>query len=144
MILLVDNNDALEPDELVGLAPDLVVLSPGPGHPRDAGLCLSISDLLPETPILGVCLGHQALALGLGATVRRAPRPTHGRPHPVTRSGPKGTTAKPSSMATTIAVGANTNTARSANGGTQSCLVSNLSISAATCSAPKGPRRFGP
>lgn len=73
-------NDALAAEELGALSPRRVVLSPGPGHPRDAGLSLLASDLFPGTPLLGVCLGHQALALAAGARVERSPRPTHGRP----------------------------------------------------------------
>jgi len=72
-------NDALAPPLLAGLAPRRVVLSPGPGHPSGAGLSLLAPRLLPDTPLLGVCLGHQALALCHGARVVRAPRPTHGR-----------------------------------------------------------------
>lgn len=72
-------NDALSPAELVALRPRRVVLSPGPGHPRDARLSLLAPALLPEVPLLGVCLGHQALALAEGARVVRAPRPVHGR-----------------------------------------------------------------
>lgn len=78
--LLVVRNDALSPDELRALQPDHVVLSPGPGHPSQSGLSLQASDLFPATPLLGVCLGHQALGLAHGATIVPAPRPTHGRP----------------------------------------------------------------
>jgi para-aminobenzoate synthetase component II len=72
-------NDALAPGELRALEPRRVVLSPGPGHPSRSGLSLLAPGLLPDTPLLGVCLGHQALALCHGARVERAPRPTHGR-----------------------------------------------------------------
>jgi len=64
---------------LVEMQPDAVVLSPGPGHPRDAGCFTDLLDLLPdETPVLGVCLGHQALGLEQGGTVDRA-APVHGK-----------------------------------------------------------------
>ncbi len=76
----VVRNDALEPDDLVERAPSRVVLSPGPGHPRESRVSLLASERLPHTPILGVCLGHQALALAHGGQVGRSPRPTHGRP----------------------------------------------------------------
>jgi anthranilate synthase/aminodeoxychorismate synthase-like glutamine amidotransferase len=78
--LRVVRNDALLPDELAALQPDHVVLSPGPGHPSQSGLSLQASDLFPQTPLLGVCLGHQALGLTHGAKIVSAPRPTHGRP----------------------------------------------------------------
>ncbi len=75
----VVRNDALTPVGLAALAPRRVVLSPGPGHPRDARLSLAAPALLPHVPLLGVCLGHQVLALAEGGRVVRAPRPTHGR-----------------------------------------------------------------
>jgi len=64
---------------LARFAPDLVVLSPGPGRPEDAGMMVPWLRTAPEIPILGVCLGHQALALAAGGRVERAPRPVHGR-----------------------------------------------------------------
>ena len=65
--------------DLVAMRPDAVVLSPGPGHPRDAGCFTALLDALPhETPVLGVCLGHQALGLQCGGTVDRA-EPMHGK-----------------------------------------------------------------
>jgi anthranilate synthase component II len=64
---------------LVAMKPEAVVLSPGPGHPRDAGCFTELLDLLPDaTPVLGVCLGHQALGLECGGTVDRA-TPVHGK-----------------------------------------------------------------
>ena len=92
----VVRNDALAPDELRALRPRRVVLSPGPGHPSRAGLSLLAPELLPETPLLGVCLGHQALALCHGARVERAPRPTHGRAVEIHHTGEDLFTALPS------------------------------------------------
>ncbi|HEY7700580.1 MAG TPA: aminodeoxychorismate/anthranilate synthase component II [Vicinamibacteria bacterium] len=60
-------------------SPDLVVLSPGPGRPEEAGVMVPWLRTRPELPILGVCLGHQALAIAAGGRVERAPRPVHGR-----------------------------------------------------------------
>jgi anthranilate synthase component II len=65
--------------DLVAMKPEAVVLSPGPGHPRDAGCFTELLDRLPDaTPVLGVCLGHQALGLECGGTVGRA-TPVHGK-----------------------------------------------------------------
>ena len=58
----------------------LIVLSPGPGTPRDAGCCLDLIELaLGRVPVLGVCLGHQAIVLQAGGTVTRASEPVHGK-----------------------------------------------------------------
>jgi anthranilate synthase component 2 len=65
--------------DLVAMGPEAVVLSPGPGHPRDAGCFTELLATLPgATPVLGVCLGHQALGLQCGGTVDRA-EPVHGK-----------------------------------------------------------------
>jgi anthranilate synthase component II len=72
-------SDAKPAEELVTMQPDAVILSPGPGHPRDAGCFDALLHTLPErTPLLGVCLGHQSLGLGYGGTVDRA-TPVHGK-----------------------------------------------------------------
>jgi anthranilate synthase component 2 len=76
---LVVKSDERPAEELVALAPEAVILSPGPGHPRDAGCFTELLETLPaETPVLGVCLGHQALGLEQGGTVDRA-SPVHGK-----------------------------------------------------------------
>jgi anthranilate synthase component 2 len=75
----VVKSDERRAADLVALKPEAVVLSPGPGHPRDAGCFTELLDLLPDaTPVLGVCLGHQALGLECGGTVDRA-TPVHGK-----------------------------------------------------------------
>jgi anthranilate synthase component II len=75
----VVKSDALAAETLVDHHPDAVILSPGPGRPEDAGVFTSLLSLLPdETPVLGVCLGHQALGLVCGGTVDRA-TPVHGK-----------------------------------------------------------------
>lgn len=66
-------------EHLAELDPDLVLLSPGPGRPEDAGAMMPWLASDPDRPILGVCLGHQALALAAGGEVARAPRMAHGR-----------------------------------------------------------------
>jgi para-aminobenzoate synthetase component 2 len=77
----VRRNDEVDVDDVAALAPDGVLVSPGPGHPRDAGNCVSIIQYCAEQriPMLGVCLGHQALGEAFGATVSRAPELLHGR-----------------------------------------------------------------
>lgn len=64
---------------LEAMKPDLVVLSPGPGRPEDAGILVEWLRTDPSTPVLGICLGHQALAVAAGGDVGRAPAPVHGR-----------------------------------------------------------------
>lgn len=75
-------------EELVGLAPDGVILSPGPGRPEQAGCFMELIRALPEsTPLLGVCLGHQALGAAYGAKVGRAPEPVHGKVSRINHDG---------------------------------------------------------
>ena len=75
----VVKSDEKPAEELVRMKPDAVVLSPGPGHPRDAGCFTALLEQLPETtPVLGVCLGHQAIGLEAGGTVERT-TPMHGK-----------------------------------------------------------------
>src|SRR5919202_3440882 len=78
---VVVRNDEVTWDDVVRLDPDNVVISPGPGRPerpRDAGVSLEVLRRA-EVPVLGVCLGHQALAYAFGGTVEHAPEPMHGR-----------------------------------------------------------------
>jgi anthranilate synthase component 2 len=76
---VVVKSDAKPADELVAMKPDAVVLSPGPGHPRNVGTFTDLLELLPtSTPVLGVCLGHQAIGLEAGGTVDRT-TPMHGK-----------------------------------------------------------------
>ena len=76
----VVRNDAIGVDDVARLRPQAIVLSPGPCTPSEAGCSLEIvRRFYREIPLLGVCLGHQAIAAALGASVIRAPQPLHGR-----------------------------------------------------------------
>jgi len=86
--VIVVRNDRLEVDEVLDLRPDRIVISPGPGRPEQAGIALEvIRGSGVATPILGVCLGHQAIGLAFGGSVVRAPRPVHGKPSPIEHDG---------------------------------------------------------
>jgi anthranilate synthase/aminodeoxychorismate synthase-like glutamine amidotransferase len=75
----VVKSDAATADALVALDPDAVILSPGPGRPEAAGCFIDLLDRLPQTtPVLGVCLGHQAIGIQYGGTVDRT-APVHGK-----------------------------------------------------------------
>lgn len=84
---VVFRNDAVSIDQLVEIAPDAIVLSPGPGTPDQSGVCLDIIAAVMNgelsTPVLGVCLGHQAIGQVFGARVVRADQPRHGQPSPI-------------------------------------------------------------
>jgi anthranilate synthase component II len=76
----VVRNDQISVDEVATLRPDRIVISPGPGTPNDAGICVDLVRRVGgTTPILGVCLGHQAIGQAYGATVARAPVQMHGK-----------------------------------------------------------------
>ena len=77
---VVVRNDALSVADVVALRPDAVLLSPGPGRPETAGiLCESVVAFAGRVPVLGVCLGHQAIGHVYGARVVRAPELVHGK-----------------------------------------------------------------
>jgi para-aminobenzoate synthetase component II len=82
-------NDEVTAAQVATMAPDGVLVSPGPGHPRDAGNCVDIIRLCGEQciPMFGVCLGHQALGEAFGATIDRAPELLHGRSSLVDHQG---------------------------------------------------------
>jgi len=84
----VRRNDAISVEEARELAPDAIVISPGPGVPSDAGVSIELIRALgPTTPTLGVCLGHQAVAEAFGGKVVRAPELMHGKASPVHHTG---------------------------------------------------------
>lgn len=84
----VVRNDALSVKKLLGLRPNGIILSPGPGRPEDAGVLLELVGRAPVTiPVLGVCLGHQAIALANGGPVIRAKRLMHGKTCFITHDG---------------------------------------------------------
>ena len=86
--LRVERNDALTVTEIRELGPDAILLSPGPGDPDQAGVCLDVlKELSPNIPTLGVCLGHQALAQAYGGNVVRAAELMHGKTSPVLHRG---------------------------------------------------------
>jgi anthranilate synthase/aminodeoxychorismate synthase-like glutamine amidotransferase len=76
----VARNNKITVEEIAGLAPEGIVISPGPGTPDGAGISLALIHRFHETtPILGVCLGHQAIGQAFGGTVTRAPKQMHGK-----------------------------------------------------------------
>ncbi len=76
----VHRNDALTVEQLEALAPSHIIISPGPCTPREAGVSIEVIRTLgPGIPILGVCLGHQAIGAAFGAEIVRAARPMHGK-----------------------------------------------------------------
>ena len=86
--LLVKRNDEVTLDEIEALAPKMIVISPGPCTPNEAGESLRIIDYFAgKLPILGVCLGHQAIAQVFGGNVIRAERLMHGKTSPVHHAG---------------------------------------------------------
>lgn len=76
----VVRNDELTLDEIRSLRPSRILLSPGPGYPKDAGICVSAAaELGKKIPLLGVCLGHQAICEAFGATISHANQLMHGK-----------------------------------------------------------------
>ena len=86
--VVVIRNDKITIDEIVKLKPDAIVLSPGPGRPEHAGICLEVIQTFFQTvPILGICLGHQAIGYAFGATIDRAKEIKHGKISKIKHNG---------------------------------------------------------
>ena len=85
---VVRRNDKITLDEIARMEPEAIVLSPGPCTPNEAGICLAAIDRFgTEIPILGVCLGHQAIGQALGGDVIRAPELMHGKTSRIEHNG---------------------------------------------------------
>ena len=85
---LVKRNDEITLDDIARLRPERIVISPGPGRPEDAGISVEVIRRFgPETPLLGVCLGHQGIGVAFGGEVIRAPQLMHGKTSAVRHDG---------------------------------------------------------
>ena len=84
----VRRNDETTPEAIRQMAPERILISPGPGRPEDAGVTLDVIRAFAATvPTLGVCLGHQAMGLAFGGLIVRAPLPMHGKTSTVEHDG---------------------------------------------------------
>jgi anthranilate synthase component 2 len=85
--VVVRRNDVLSVDEALAMRPQVIVISPGPIDPDRAGICLELVSRAGNIPVLGVCLGHQAIGQAFGGKVVRAPVPMHGKLSRITHDG---------------------------------------------------------
>lgn len=87
--VVVHRNDAMTAAQALALKPKGIILSPGPCSPSEAGICLDVIKLAAShsVPLLGVCLGHQAIGQSFGGNVIRAPQPVHGKTDMITHKG---------------------------------------------------------
>ena len=86
--VVVKRNDEINLDDIARLSPEKIVISPGPCTPDESGISLDvIRHYAGKMPILGVCLGHQAIAQAFGATIVRAAKVMHGKTSPITHNG---------------------------------------------------------
>lgn len=84
----VKRNDEITADEASNLSPTHVMISPGPGRPEDAGVSVAVArEMMQSVPVLGVCLGHQAIAQALGGKIGQAETLMHGKSSPVYHDG---------------------------------------------------------
>jgi anthranilate synthase/aminodeoxychorismate synthase-like glutamine amidotransferase len=87
-VMRIFRNDEITVDEIEELKPERILISPGPGTPDTAGISLTVIErFADELPILGVCLGHQAIGQHFGGKVIRAPEPVHGKPVEINHDG---------------------------------------------------------
>ena len=85
---LVKRNDELTLDDIAEMRPERIVISPGPGRPEDAGISVDVIRRFgAETPLLGVCLGHQSIGVAFGGEVVRAPHLMHGKTSTILHDG---------------------------------------------------------
>jgi anthranilate synthase/aminodeoxychorismate synthase-like glutamine amidotransferase len=85
---LVRRHDAIDVDEILGLSPSHIIISPGPCSPNEAGISTEVVRRIgPQIPILGVCLGHQCIGAAYGGAILRAGRPMHGKTSRIHHSG---------------------------------------------------------
>ena len=85
--MLVRRNDEITAKEALALNPDAIVLSPGPGRPENAGIMPELISKAGNTPLLGICLGHQALGMAFGGRIVKAKRLMHGKLSEITHDG---------------------------------------------------------
>lgn len=83
----VIRNDKATVDEVLDMKPSHIIISPGPGYPTDAGICIELIKRAGDIPILGVCLGHQAIGEAFGGKIIRAPRIMHGKSDSIAVNG---------------------------------------------------------
>jgi anthranilate synthase/aminodeoxychorismate synthase-like glutamine amidotransferase len=99
---VVRRNDALTPDQVGALAPSHIIISPGPCTPAEAGISVeTIRRLGPSIPVLGVCLGHQAIGAAYGAEIVRARKSMHGKTSRIHHTGEAVFTGLPSPLTAT-------------------------------------------
>jgi anthranilate synthase/aminodeoxychorismate synthase-like glutamine amidotransferase len=103
--MVIRRNDELTPEEVEALRPDRILISPGPCTPQDAGISIELirhfAKAKRRVPILGVCLGHQAIGAAFGGNVVRAPKLMHGKTSEVTHDGKTIFAGIPSTMTCT-------------------------------------------
>jgi anthranilate synthase/aminodeoxychorismate synthase-like glutamine amidotransferase len=104
--MVIRRNDELTPAEVEALHPDRILISPGPCTPHDAGISMDLIRHFarpgaPRTPILGVCLGHQAIGAAFGGNVIRAPKLMHGKTSEIEHDGKTIFSGIPSAMTCT-------------------------------------------
>ena len=87
VVIEVVRNDAASVDELMAMGPQAVVISPGPGIPEDSGVTMEMVSAAADLPLLGICLGHQAIAAVHGGQIVRAPEPVHGKTSEIRHNG---------------------------------------------------------